>query len=223
MKPFATFLFRIYRGWVKLLLHLAYDFSIWKEEELPSGPKIFCANHFSSSDVHFVTALMKDPLHIVIGRGYGIPFVRHILKWMEQIPALEKEDRHLVVRRSADALSQGDSVFIFPEGELNQQQALKPFHYGVAAIYLAHPAPVIPIGLIAPRRRVRPKFSMAAGRDMTVVSKNYYANIGRPMEFPEALKLAQTDKRAAEDLICNQLKAEIGRLIDDIKQNKFWS
>lgn len=223
MKPFASFLNRVYRSWVRTLLHLNYDFCVWKEEELPPGPKIFCANHFSSSDVHFVTTLTREPLHMVIGRGYGIPGVRIFLAWMEQIRALTKEDRHTVVANAVQYLKQGDSVFIFPEGLLNEQRELMPFHAGVARIYLNDPVPIIPIGLIAPRRRVRYKFSLTAGRDMTVVSKNYYANIGRPMEFPEALQLAKTDPHAAERMICLALQKEIQHLIDDIKHNKFWS
>ncbi len=206
-----------------MLLHVNYDFCVWKEEELPPGPKIFCSNHFSSSDVHFVTTLTKDVLHVVIGRGYGIPVVRVFLGWMEQIRALTKEDRRTVVDNAVSYLRQGDSVFIFPEGVLNEQRELMPFHAGVARIYLRDPVPIIPIGLIAPRRRVRSKFSLAAGRDMTVVSKNYYANIGRPMEFPQALELAKSDQQAAERMICQALQEEVQRLIDDIKHNKFWS
>lgn len=223
MNLFATLLNRVYRSWVRMLLHLRYDFCVWKEEELPPGPKIFCSNHFSSSDVHFVTTLTGDVLHVVIGRGYGIPVVRVLLDWMEQIRALTKEDRHKVVDNAVSYLRQGDSVFIFPEGVLNEQRELMPFHAGVARIYLRNPVPIIPIGLIAPRRRVRYKFSLTAGRDMTVVSKNYYANIGRPMEFPQALELAKSDQRAAERMICLTLQEEVQRLIDDIKHNKFWS
>lgn len=206
-----------------MLLHVNYDFCVWKEEELPPGPKIFCSNHFSSSDVHFVTTLTKDVLHVVIGRGYGIPVVRVFLGWMEQIRALTKEDRRTVVDNAVSYLRQGDSVFIFPEGVLNEQRELMPFHAGVARIYLRDPVPIIPIGLIAPRRRVRSKFSLTAGRDMTVVSKNYYANIGRPMEFSQALELAKSDQQAAERMICQALQEEVQRLIDDIKHNKFWS
>lgn len=223
MKPFAAFLSRMYRTWIRMVLHVNYDFCVWQESVLPPGPKIFCANHFSSSDVHFVTTLTQEPLHMVIGRGFGIPVVRVLLGMMEQIKALSKEDRHHVVDKAVTYLKQGDSVFIFPEGVLNEQRELMPFHAGVARMYLVHPVPIIPIGLIAPKRRVRYKFSLAAGRDMTVVSKNYYANIGHPMEFPEAIAVCKQDKVAAEQMICLALQREVSRLIDDIKQNKFWS
>ncbi|MFA6784851.1 MAG: 1-acyl-sn-glycerol-3-phosphate acyltransferase, partial [Sphaerochaeta sp.] len=71
MKPISRILHSIYRSVVKLSLQVNYDFQTWQEADLPSGPKLFCSNHFSSSDVHFVTTLMKDPLHVVIGPGFG--------------------------------------------------------------------------------------------------------------------------------------------------------
>jgi 1-acyl-sn-glycerol-3-phosphate acyltransferase len=223
VKPTARVLNRIYRTIVRIILGLNYDFYVWKEEPLPEGPKIFCSNHFSSSDVHFVTTLTHDDLHMVIGRAYGIPIVRSFLSWTEQIRALTPEEKKQVVPSAVSYLAQGDSVYIFPEGKLNTQGTLGRFHFGVARMYLSHPVPVIPIGLVAPRRRVRYKFSFAAGRDMTVVSKNYYANIGREMEFPQALEMAKTDKTKAEQMICAALETEVTRLVDDIKNTKFWS
>ncbi|MDY0288455.1 MAG: lysophospholipid acyltransferase family protein [Sphaerochaeta sp.] len=223
MKKFSYFLHSIYRTVVKVILQLNYDFQTWQEESLPPGPKLFCSNHFSSSDVHFVTTLMKDPLHMVIGPGFGIPVVGNFLGWTEQIEALTPEDRKKVVSKAASYLERGDSVYIFPEGGLNMQQELALFRPGVARIYLEHPVPVIPIGLLAPRRRVRNKRSKTAGRSMTVVSRNYYANIGKPMEFPQAIELAKSDRIAAEQMICSLLTVEVSRLIDEIKTDKFWS
>ncbi len=223
MKKISYCLHSIYRTVVKVILQLNYDFQTWQEEKLPPGPKIFCSNHFSSSDVHFVTTLMQDPLHVVIGPGFGIPVVGSFLGWTEQIRALTPEDRKKVVHTSASYLEQGDSVYIFPEGALNTQNQLAFFRPGVARIYLEKPVPIVPIGLLAPRRRVKDKRSKTAGRSMTVVSRNYYANIGKPMEFPEAIELAKTNPKEAERMICSLLTVEVSRLIEEIKTDKFWS
>ncbi len=223
MKRISSFLHHSYRSIVKVLLALSYDFQTWQEEPLPPGPKIFCSNHFSSSDVHFVTTLTKDELHMVIGPGFGIPVVGSFLHWTEQIKALNKEDRKLVVSQAVSYLEKGESVYIFPEGDLNTQQQLMPFHKGIAQIYLAHPCPIIPIGLIAPKRRVRRKKSRTARRTMTVVSRNYYANIGRPCTFEDALHLSESDYDTAVSLILTSLSQTIESLIEEIKTDKFWS
>ena len=128
MNVFRLFLHRTYRKVVKIILALSYDFQTWQECELPSGPKIFCSNHFSSSDVHFVTTLSDDVLHIVIGPGFGIPVVGSFLGWTEQIPALTKEDRKQVVAKAVSYLQKGESVYIFPEGGLNTQETLQTGH-----------------------------------------------------------------------------------------------
>lgn len=223
MKRISRFLHGVYRLGVRIFLGVGYDFSTWKEAELPEGPKLFVSNHFSSSDAHFVTTLMKDDLHMVIGPGFNVRLLRHYLRWAEQIPANTKENRAKVVERAVSYLRQGDSVYIFPEGRLNTGREMTEFRKGAARIYLEYQVPVIPIGLIAPMRRLRQKEGGFVGHSMTVVSKNYYANIGRPMSFPEELEIAKTDRALAEELITEKMKNEVQRLIDDIKDNKFWS
>ena len=223
MKPVSRILHRVYRSVVKILLRLNYDFQTWQKGQLPEGPKIFCSNHFSSSDVHFVTTLTDDLLHMVIGPGFSIPVVGSFLGWTEQIPALTKEDRKKVVSEAISYLKKGESVYIFPEGALNTQETLMEFKTGIADIYLGTGCPVIPIGLIAPKRRVRSKRSRAAGRTMTIVSRNYYANIGDPMHFPHALKVAERSVQESRTMIIAELRQTIDALIHEIKTEKFWS
>ncbi len=223
VKLHARILHGIYRIGVRIFLSIRFDFHSWKAEPLPPGPKIFVSNHFSSSDAHFVTTLMKDRLHMVIGPGFNVPLLKHYLVWAEQIPANTKENRAKVVERAVGYLKQGDSIYIFPEGMLNTGNELLEFKKGAARIYLESGAPVIPIGLIAPKRGIRKRDSSFTGHEMTVVSRNYYANIGSPMTFPEEEELAKTDRAKAEELITEKIKERVSFLIDDIKTNRFWS
>ncbi len=206
-----------------MILNFNYDFCVWKEEDFPPGPKIFCSNHFSSSDVHFVTTLSKQPLHMVIGPAFSIKFIKNFLYWSEQIPALSRDDKNNVVKNAVKYLKEGDNVYIFPEGRLNTQEELDIFRAGIARIYLEYPVPIIPIGLIAPKRRVRDKHSPAARRKVTVVNKNYYANIGKALLFTEEEEIAKKDPKLAEKLILEKLRDKISFLIKDVKTNKFWS
>jgi 1-acyl-sn-glycerol-3-phosphate acyltransferase len=132
-------------------------------------------------------------------------------------------DRKQVVAKAVSYLQKGESVYIFPEGVFKTQETLMSFKRGIAEIYLSHPCPVIPIGLIAPKRRVKNKMSRTAGRTMTVVSRNYYANIGKPMEFKAALSLAEVDRDKACQSILDELGIRIEALIREIKTDKFWS
>lgn len=209
---------------VKLFLSLKFDFCTWYEKPLPKCSKIFCSNHFSSSDAHFVTTLMKDNLHMVIGPGFNVKILKTYLKWAEQIPAYTKDQRANVVTECKRHLENGDSIYIFPEGKLNTMEELIEFKKGVARIYLETKSPVIPIGLLAPRRRIKKKKGgQLVKHEMTVVSRNYYANIGSSMTFPEEEEIAKTDRKLAEELITEKIKKRIDFLINDIKTNKFWS
>jgi 1-acyl-sn-glycerol-3-phosphate acyltransferase len=160
---------------------------------------------------------------MVIGPAFGIPVIGSFLGWTEQIKALNREDRKHVVEEAVSYLKKGDNVYIFPEGDLNTQEELMPFKKGIAEMYLSYPVPIVPIGLIAPKRRVRNKMSKTARREMRVVSRNYYANIGKVMEFPEALEVAKVDREAAREMILTELRNTIDSLIREIKTDKFWS
>lgn len=206
------------------MLQLFYDFQVWYPDTIPDGPKIYCSNHFSSSDSHFVTTLMREPVHMVIGSAFAIPGVRAFLRATQQISAYSKEERRQVVPTAVEYLKKGESVYIFPEGDLNSLTELRKFYLGMARIYLAYPVPIIPIGLIAPRRRVKKRdirMKEITVRQMTIVSRNYYANIGEAMEFPD--QIAYEDRNIAAQEITDRVKERISRLIEEIKTEKFWS
>ena len=189
MKLWKRIVYNLIRTGIRLNLSLFYDFRVWGSENIPAeGPRIYCSNHFSSSDPGFVITLMKEPVHMIIGSAFGIPGVSLLLHAGEQINAFDEEARKNVIPEAVKYLKRGESVYIFPEGDIGDQQELRKFFTGIARIYLECPAPVIPIGLISPRRNV-------SDRDVTVhevlfhqlrvVSKNYYANIGPSLHFPE--------------------------------------
>ncbi len=159
---------------------------------------------------------------MVIGPGFNVKLLKNYLKWAEQIPAYSKEQRANVVNTAVKYLKEGDSIYIFPEGRLNTLEEMVEFKKGVARIYLEYPVPIIPIGLMAPRRRLKiRKSGQLVRHDMKVVSKNYYANVGAAMVFPEEEKME--DRALAEEIITQKLKDRIQFLIEDIKNDKFWS
>ena len=217
----STILHRVYRIGVKISLHLAFDFYTWRSSKISKGPKIYVSNHFSSSDAHIVTTLMKEDLHMVLSRAFTVPLLKTYLKYAEQIPANTKENRAKVVDRCVHYLKKGESIYIFPEGMLNTDNELLEFKKGVARLYLKYPVPIVPIGLIAPKRSINSKVGKLTNYDMKVVSKNYYCNIGDEMTFEQELKME--DKGLAEEIIMSKIKDRVQYLIDDIRNNKFWS
>ncbi|MGC8766006.1 MAG: lysophospholipid acyltransferase family protein [Brevinematia bacterium] len=218
MNIFNETIYKIIRFCVKSYLDVFMEFKVWGRENLNfEGPKIYCSNHFSSTDPFFVITIMEEPVHMIIGPGFSVPVFKTILKWGEQINALSFH-RKTVVEKAINYLKKGESVYIFPEGDLNDQSSLMKFYTGVAKIYLGYNCPIIPIGLAAPKRDVKEKATSlkVEGREYKtrlVLSGKYFANIGKPLHFSPEEK---------EEEITEKIKREIENLIVDLKHNKFW-
>lgn len=219
MHWFKKSIYSLVKTSVKIYLKTFLEFKVWGKENIPSGPKIFCSNHFSSSDLLFVITLIDEPVHMVIGPGFKLPVIRWFLKTGEQINALN-ENRKKVVGSAVEYLSKGESIYIFPEGDLNDQNQLLDFYHGVSKIQQASKCPVIPIGIVAPRRYVKEKkanikIGETVYKTLVVMTGKYFANIGQPLSFD--------DKEFTIKEVTSLIKEKIIFLIDDIKTNKFWS
>lgn len=206
-------------------IRLFLEFKVWGKKNIPArGPRIYCSNHFSSMDPFFAITLMKEPVHMVIGPAFSVSFIRRFLKIGQQINALP-EFRHEVIDKAVSYLEKGESVYIFPEGDLNNQEQFLKFYNGVGRIYLKRPCPIVPIGILSPRRDVRGRLpggekDLRVFKPLTIFFGKYFANIGSPMRFPQYEKMK--DKKKAAELITHILKRTIAKLVRDIKTDKFW-
>ncbi|MBN1525844.1 MAG: 1-acyl-sn-glycerol-3-phosphate acyltransferase [Spirochaetales bacterium] len=210
---------------IKIYLSTFLEFKVWGKENIPPGPKIFCSNHFSSTDPFYMITIMDDPIHMIIGPGFSLPFFKYMLRLGKQINAMP-EKRTTVIPTAINYLKNNESIYIFPEGVLNDQTQLNSFFSGLARIYLSNPVPIIPIGIISPRRYVKEKsrnikIGEIEHKTLTVLTGKFYANIGEPLRFPEIEKNGLTKENINQ--VTNQIKSNIEFLIMDIKNNKFWS
>jgi 1-acyl-sn-glycerol-3-phosphate acyltransferase len=225
MHWFRKGLYNFFKNFIKLYLNTFLEFKVWGKENIPEGPKIFCSNHFSSTDPFFVITIMDEPIHMIIGPGFSVPVFKHVLKMGKQINALP-ENREKVIPTAIDYLKKNESIYIFPEGDLNNQKKLRSFYSGMAQIYLSQPVYIVPIGIVSPIRYVKEKernikIGETIFKTLTVLTGKFYANIGKPVRFPELEKKGLTTESI--DAVTDQIKKKIEALIKDIKMNKFWS
>ena len=217
MNIFKKAVYYTVKNFISLYMSAFIEFKVWGRENIPEGARLYCSNHFSSTDPFFALTIMKEPVHMVVGPGFSVPIFRHILKAGEQINALPQH-RHNVLLNAVKYLNKGESVYIFPEGDLNDQNKLRDFYPGLAKIHLMTNIPIIPIGIIAPKRYVKEKdvnikIGEVIHKTLIVSSGKYYANIGKPVTF---------NKNLTTEEISQQMKEIIEALINDIKINKFW-
>ena len=221
MNAVARTLFRSFALSVRLYQRLFMRMHVWGHKDIPAGPNIYVCNHICDLD-YLLLSLLPEATHFVIGPGYNLPLVGRLLDAFDQINATPKH-RGTVVEKSVAHLKRGESVFICPEGELREVCRLYKFYRGVGRIYLASQAPMIPIGLVAPKRCFRslPFKNEVDGqvyRARAIFRGPLCVNVGKPMRprRPEG-----TDDEQAE-IITELVRKEIESLIHDIRTNKFW-
>ncbi len=217
---------------IKSFLDTFVEVKIWGKKNISKDTsKLFISNHFSSTDPLFMFGFIKDRIHMVIGPAYDIPVLKNFLRVLEQIDATEN-NRKNVVSNSIEYIKRNESVYIFPEGDLNNQQDFLNFYHGAAKIYIESNgiAPIIPIGIVASKKdvkefklfNIKSKKNNKTYKSLNVLSGRYLINIGEPLEFQELLN---SDK-SYEDK-CNQIttfiKKYVKELVDEAKFDKFWN
>lgn len=128
-------------------------------ENIPQGGFILASKHQSALETFALVEHVKDFSFILKRELTLIPLFGWYLKRAEQIAIDRKSGRAAMeqaVERSRALLSEGRSVFIFPEGTRREVGAEPKYKMGVAHIYAATGAPCVPValdtGVFWPRR-----------------------------------------------------------------------
>ncbi len=222
MNPVKRLIYRSYVGAVKAYQKLFLKVHVWGRENIPTGPKILVSNHITSTDGGRLCALLDELLHMVNGPGYNFWITARLLDAFEQINALPAH-RKTVVARAVEYLKRGETVYITPEGDIQEPFRLARFYPGAAKMYRQIRVPIVPIALVAPRRALKelPFQITVDGRVypiVTVLRGPFLINIGEPLlpDCPDG-----TDQEQ-DDYIMGIIRRRIESLVDDARLNKFW-
>ncbi len=152
MKSWYPFLKLILKAYVTLLID---EIRVSGKENIPNGPKIIVANHPNATDGFTLPFVFPETLHFLIqGSVFSTPFVGRLLARAEQIPVV-KGYGHKALDLAKEKLNQGNSVVIFPEGRLNNDQGLHQGRFGAARLAVETGVPLLPLGFFVPSDSLR--------------------------------------------------------------------
>jgi len=117
------------------------------------GPLIIMPNHFSDCDpVILGTATRPGIYFMAKSELFTIPILGPFIRFLRAFPVRRGEADRAALRYAERLLEAGETVVIFPEGQLSQNGTLQPLNPGVVLIALRSGAPILPVALIGTNR-----------------------------------------------------------------------
>jgi 1-acyl-sn-glycerol-3-phosphate acyltransferase len=203
-----NFWYRLGRLAVSLLARGGLELTVQWKAPIPDGPKILVANHPSTIDPAILTTLVKDHINILIhGELFKIPFFGKSLRGCGHIPVCEGGGAW-ALEEAQRRLQAGESVAIFPEGEISPTDGpFKTIHSGAARLAICSGVPVIPIGIHLDAKQIRVTKSRIDDQEELgtwYFHGPYALTIGHSMTFSGEVESRQLVREVSE-----QIKARI--------------
>ena len=148
----------IARGWASFILKtLGVRVEVSGQENLPSGPAVYAANHGSAIDIPILFGHLPVCFRIVHKKSLSlIPF----LGWYLFLGGHVAIDRRNAFRakRSLEAATErvrgGTSIAVFPEGTRSPDAGVRLFKRGSFVLAMEAGVPVVPVSLVGVKRVV---------------------------------------------------------------------
>ncbi len=167
--PFvATFFKTIFRSW-----------KIEGKNNMAEGAAIYASNHNSSVEGVILNSIKYRPIRF-LGKSelFNKPINNFIMKGVGTIPIIRGASDNIAFEHAVNALNNGASIGIFPEGTRGNGKKLQDPHTGVIRLALLSGVPIIPVGIsggtVAWPKHKGPRFF-----------KKVRTRIGEPWQVPE--------------------------------------
>jgi 1-acyl-sn-glycerol-3-phosphate acyltransferase len=184
----------------------------------PSGGVIIASNHLSHFDPlvlsHFIYDAGRWPQFLGKASLFRLPVLGWLIRQVRQIPV---ERGSVEAARSLDALIQalkeGGTVIIYPEGTTSKQPDLWPMRgkTGAARLALLTGAPIVPVAMWGPQRIFDPRSKKLSLRPRTPVS----IAAGPPLDLSRYRDAAPS--RAVLDEISDEVMLRIRDLLAGLR------
>jgi 1-acyl-sn-glycerol-3-phosphate acyltransferase len=119
-------------------------------EHRVAGPAIYAAKHQSAWDTMIFRLLFDRPAYVLKRELIGVPLFGWYLRRLRMIAVDRKGGGGALKRMVAAAKAagaEGRPIIIYPEGTRTAPGERRPYHPGIAALYLELGLPVVPVAL----------------------------------------------------------------------------
>lgn len=180
-----------------------------------AGATLIAANHVSWLDIVAIHSVCPHARFVSKADVKHWPVIHHLVSAAGTlyIERERKRDALRVVHQMAEALRQGQTVAVFPEGTTGDGQALLPFHANLLQAAIAVEAPVQPVALrfSDPANRVSP--SAAYVGDTTLVQSVWRIACAQGLTVHVSLLPAigarHADRRALAERVQGEIAARL--------------
>jgi 1-acyl-sn-glycerol-3-phosphate acyltransferase len=179
-----------------------------------TGPVLICANHISWLDILAIDAV--QPVRFVSKAD-----VRHwpVMGWMVAcggtlfIERERKRDAMRVVHQVAQALSDGDTVAVFPEGTTSDGRGLLPFHANLLQAAIATETPVQAVALHYADAHEPVSQAVAYIGETTLAQSVWMVACAERLRVSVALLDVQGTRHLDRRALASKLRGEIARAL----------
>ena len=156
------------KDWLRPLIDMAgVDFVVQGQEKIPLGePIIYTPNHAGAFDIPAIVLTAPDSPIFMAKKELGqIPFLK---AWMDAVDCVfvdrsNKTSAHSSLQQAIDAVADGRSLVIFPEGTRSKTGELGEFRGGAMKIAMETGAKVVPVLIEGTRARLEETGNVTAG------------------------------------------------------------
>lgn len=190
------------------LLDRCYDLTVEGAANLPEEPVIMAANHRSFIDSPFIASAARRPVAFLAKAEYfDRAWSRRLLTGMGQIPL--RRGSPMSARRALaaahEALREGWSVAIYPEGTRSRDGRLHRGNTGAARLSSHAQIPIIPVGITGTET------VQAPGQVLPRLFRQVTVRCGEPIAPPAGA----ADLREVTDRLMAAIAALCGQEYDD--------
>lgn len=167
-REYRPFVDEILYGWLNPMIDMAgVEFVAKGVEKIPQNqPVIFTPNHAGAFDIPAICLTAPKPPIFMAKKELGqIPILK---KWMDAVDCVfvdrsNKNSAHSSLQQAIDAVNDGRSIVVFPEGTRSKNGEIGEFRGGAMKIAMETGAVVVPVLLEGTRDRLEATGNVTSG------------------------------------------------------------